>query len=371
MSPAAADPAAGTPSVAPGDLLADAPAATELAAAQTSAESSGGVGSDDAEPLRALSLPDGGDGPEPAHVLADEGEGGALPLAAAEAASHAASAAARRSGGSQLPLISVLLVAAAGAGIWLLRRLRAGSGAAAQAASVPPRRKPKQQQKQKQDVPAAPLPEPVDPDGLSVLVCGAPEGLPGPGPAAVAGLPLPLAGLRLCLSEDVSVAGTDSTLGLPQAGLGGPVATTAAPVVRLLSAGAVLIGKASMQPFGLDLVGANVGNPYNRANIAGGGHTGECNWASSGAGGDWLGGGVRQGSAVVPGAVQSVCTGQGWSGAACRCCPNCACPCPCPCRRSCVHEWRALLRGAAVCRACQRGGGGALAFPAMAWCLVV
>eukprot|EP00201_Polytomella_parva_P012614 CAMPEP_0175055208 /NCGR_PEP_ID=MMETSP0052_2-20121109/9948_1 /TAXON_ID=51329 ORGANISM="Polytomella parva, Strain SAG 63-3" /NCGR_SAMPLE_ID=MMETSP0052_2 /ASSEMBLY_ACC=CAM_ASM_000194 /LENGTH=342 /DNA_ID=CAMNT_0016320019 /DNA_START=91 /DNA_END=1115 /DNA_ORIENTATION=- len=49
---------------------------------------------------------------------------------------------------------------------------------------------------------------------------------------------------------------------------------SASPITTVLSRGAVCVGKTSMQPLGLDVLGLNFGNPLNKLHIAGGGHTG-------------------------------------------------------------------------------------------------
>ena len=218
------------------------------------ADTGGGVASE----TRSEDVAPADDGQSPEHVHAHSTSGLITAIAPLPSAKPV--------GG--LPLVPILLAVAAAAGVWLVRRrLRSSSSSGAGS----PKRKQPRAAKQKAPQ-AAPPPEPIDPDGLATLVCGPPEGLPGPSAPAIAGLPLPLAGVRCCFSEDFDMSGTATTLGAPEAAL--PSGSTSAPVARILAVGASCIGKTAMQPLGVDLVGSNVGNPFNKAHIAGGGHTG-------------------------------------------------------------------------------------------------
>ena len=77
------------------------------------------------------------------------------------------------------------------------------------------------------------------------------------------------------VAEDVAVADAPTTFGVPAwAGHSPPAPTSAAIVKRATAAGAACTGKASMQPAGQDLVGANIGNPSNRTRASGGAYTG-------------------------------------------------------------------------------------------------
>lgn len=42
------------------------------------------------------------------------------------------------------------------------------------------------------------------------------------------------------------------------------------------------MGKTAVQPLAMDVLGANYGNPYNKAHVAGGGNTGEGFLAAAG-----------------------------------------------------------------------------------------
>lgn len=128
-----------------------------------------------------------------------------------------------------------------------------------------------QEQEQAQQ---APPPEPVEPDAFE-LFCSAvtlTPAPPGDGPSP----PQSLAGLRLAVSEDLGVAGAATSYGTPYAVVEDAASSsTYGAVTRLVGAGATVIGKTSMQPLGVDLLGTNFGNPYNKAKMSGGGQTGE------------------------------------------------------------------------------------------------
>lgn len=125
-----------------------------------------------------------------------------------------------------------------------------------------------------------PAPEPVEPDTFE-LFCSAvtlAPSIPTDGPTP----PQPLAGLRVAVSEDLGLAGAQTSYGTPEAVMqDASTSSTCGAVSRLVSAGAAIIGKTSMQPLGTDLLGTNYGNPYNKAKISGGGHTGEYTRAGS------------------------------------------------------------------------------------------
>ncbi|GLC45676.1 hypothetical protein PLESTB_001317700 [Pleodorina starrii] len=213
--------------------------------------------------------------------------------------------------------VPVILAAAIllGGGWWLLRRLRGRGPAEARPAGRKAARPPPQAaaaaaqaaasaEAAAAEPPPPPPPEPVEPDSLEILVCGPSDAAAAASapPLGAGSLPLPLAGVTFLVSEDVDLVGTPTTLGRDPYD-GTPIVPVAAPaaaaaeaaaapaaaasascgaVSRLQAAGAVCLGKAAMQPLGLDVLGANYGNPYNKAHVAGGGQTGSAAGVSTG-----------------------------------------------------------------------------------------
>ncbi|PNH09212.1 hypothetical protein TSOC_004194 [Tetrabaena socialis] len=206
---------------------------------------------------------------EPAAPLLEQ------PLVEAHAPPRAPAHAGR--GGS--PILPIILAATAIAGAWLIRRLvlrgRTGAPTAAPSAAAA---KAAAASAAVAEAPPSPPPEPVDPDTFSPILLPPPAGLAPPPGAAVtpaSSLPPPLAGVPFMVSEDIDLSGTPTTFGAgTNSCVAGAAAASAPAVGRLLAAGAVCVGKAAMQPLGLDVLGANYGNPYNKAHIAGGGQTG-------------------------------------------------------------------------------------------------
>ncbi|KAG2489697.1 hypothetical protein HYH03_011806 [Edaphochlamys debaryana] len=195
------------------------------------------------------------------------------------------------SGGSILPLALAAVAVIGGIAFALMRRRGGASGSASGSGpAAATKRSAKAPRKAGANAGAAtgaaaaepapppePEPEPIEPDTLDILVCAVPDGAASPAAAAAGSLPLPLAGVTIVVSEDIDVAGTPTTLGVPGApplAEADDVTASAAAVVKLAAAGALVVGKSSMQPLGMDTVGANYGNPYNKAHVAGGGHTG-------------------------------------------------------------------------------------------------
>ncbi|GLI62609.1 hypothetical protein VaNZ11_005152, partial [Volvox africanus] len=217
-----------------------------------------------------------------------------------------------RNRSSLLPIVlsvSVLL------GVWLVRRVRSrrttvaaahpavgkkrspGSAAAAStAADIVPAAN---EDAPIHDEPPVVAPEPIDPDTLAILVCGPPNAAAAAAATATttttvssraaSPLPQPLAGVTFVVSEDVDLVGTPTTLGrdphqntpLVAASVVGSLqqllqtaSSNCSAISRLEAAGAICVGKAAMQPLGLDTFGANYGNPHNKAHISGGGQTG-------------------------------------------------------------------------------------------------
>ncbi|GIM05847.1 hypothetical protein Vretimale_10263 [Volvox reticuliferus] len=197
-------------------------------------------------------------------------------------------------------LLPIILTASALFGVWLVRRVRSrrtavaakapSSCAAAAAADVVPAGN--EVSAINAEPPVSP-PEPIDPDMLAILVCGPSDAAATAArtvpPRATSSLPPLLAGVTFVVSEDVDLAGRPTTLGchphqstrvvadacvgsfnqLPEA-----ASSSCSAILRLEAAGAVCVGKAAMQPLGLDTFGANFGNPHNKAHISGGGQTG-------------------------------------------------------------------------------------------------
>lgn len=77
------------------------------------------------------------------------------------------------------------------------------------------------------------------------------------------------------VGEDMDVQGHATTYGVAEWAQHSPLASGTAPTVsRAVAAGAACVAKSGMQPAGIDLVGANFGNPLNKSRVSGGGHTG-------------------------------------------------------------------------------------------------
>ncbi|KAG2452889.1 hypothetical protein HYH02_002233 [Chlamydomonas schloesseri] len=202
-----------------------------------------------------------------------------------------------RSGGMS-PLLPVLAAAAAAAGFWLFRRARVGSGGSAAAggaskaggkassatrAGARKGRGGAASSASSAPAPPPPPPEPVDPDTFDILAAPAPEAAAAATAKPSGSLPLPLGGVRLVVGEDVDLAGAASSLGAPGAVVTQAAAASCPAVTKLQAAGAVLVGKSAVQPLAMDVLGANYGNPYNKAHVAGGGNTGAAAAIATGA----------------------------------------------------------------------------------------
>ncbi|GAX80630.1 hypothetical protein CEUSTIGMA_g8065.t1 [Chlamydomonas eustigma] len=113
------------------------------------------------------------------------------------------------------------------------------------------------------------------PDGMEALLQVPAVLLPPEASAIPVGLTLPMVGFSFVVSEDIDVAGAATTLGVPGwRTLHPPADTSASAVQRLVSAGATCLGKTSIQPLGLDMMGQNMGGPLNRSRVAGGANSG-------------------------------------------------------------------------------------------------
>ncbi|KAG2422871.1 hypothetical protein HXX76_015702 [Chlamydomonas incerta] len=222
------------------------------------------------------------------------------PAAGPAAVSGASVGSHRARSGGVSPLLPVLAVAAAAAGVWFIRRALGGNGAAssggkaagktssaaAGGASRTASRKGRggaAAASSSAPAPPPPPPEPVDPDTFEILAAPAPEAAAAATAKPSGSLPLPLGGVRLLVGEDVDLLGAATSLGAPEAVLCAAAAASCPAVTKLQAAGAVLVGKAAIQPLAMDVLGANYGNPYNKAHVAGGGNTGAAAAIATGA----------------------------------------------------------------------------------------
>lgn len=183
------------------------------------------------------------------------------------------------------PFIPMLLVAAAAAGIaWgrkkLMHRAPGAQSKAPKDKAPTTRRKASSSQKpvhasageanDEAEVADEPPPEPdaIEPM-LKPATVIAPSAMPPNMP------PPPLHNLTFVVSEDLELEGVPTSDGVP-AWRGLPEASSGSipAVKRLLAAGATCLGKSTIQPFGLDMLGDNVGCALNRTRVAGGACTG-------------------------------------------------------------------------------------------------
>ncbi|GIL68160.1 hypothetical protein Vafri_21440, partial [Volvox africanus] len=212
-------------------------------------------------------------------------------------------------------LLPIVLSASALLGVWLVRRVRGRRSTVAAAHPAVGKKTPSgstaaastaaeiatgvNEDAAIRDEPPVVAPEPIDPDTLAIIVCGPSDAAAAAAaaatttttvsPRAASSLPQPLAGVTFVVSEDVDLVGTPTTLGrdphqntplLAASGVGSlqqlseTASSSCSAILRLEAAGAMCVGKAAMQPLGLDTFGVNYGNPQNKAHISGGGQTG-------------------------------------------------------------------------------------------------
>eukprot|EP00798_Chlamydomonas_sp_ICE-L_P022487 gene22487-29613_t len=196
-----------------------------------------------------------------------------------------------------IPLASVGLLGA----VWLLKKLAGGGNKKKQSAKVSrgikrsaPAKKGKKkvvkaEAKKEEEVAAAeeakptePEPEVIEPDSLVILAA---ECVVEPPPTLPPGVmhSQALKGMVFVVSENIDVAGSPSTVGVAAwANDHAPATTTSAAVKKAVAAGATCLGKSSVQPGLMDMVGANFGNPLNKSRVTGGGCTGAAAAVASG-----------------------------------------------------------------------------------------